>query len=170
MDQRLTIVDILYIFHQEGEYLSTMPGCKQSRKIRRIVTGVMTLVFLLLFVAPVGAVKVVRKSGQRVAEKNKTKTLRQNHPVGDTTGTSIRSLLNDVRSRKNRGADSLDTWIDRDGDGVNDHLKKRALPAKENPPEIAPTRQDSAKSPKTRTPAAKKAKKTGDNPPGKKRR
>lgn len=95
----------------------------------RLIAG-LTCVLLLSWLAPGQAVDIVRKSSRRLrADPSAAQNPKEQAPA-DTASESVRLLLDDVRLQKDsaKRGDTLDTWIDRDGDGVNDRLKKTVAP------------------------------------------
>lgn len=93
------------------------------RYLRFFVRGMMICGILVLWVCAAGAVKVVREKSAPAETNEKSGVTDQKR---DSNATTTRSLLDDVESQKTRGSgtDSLDTWIDRDRDGVNDRMKE----------------------------------------------
>jgi len=98
--------------------------------LRRFAAGILALGILFIWAVPGVAIEVVRDKAKTV--ENQPKPNPGTKKTGDTAAVSTSLLLHDVRSQKQRGSvtDSLDTWIDRNGDGVNDYLKKTTPPPK----------------------------------------
>jgi len=115
-----------------------------NRRLSAVVLAVIVVSYFVL-AAPVGAVKIERSNSQQAQKDQKQPAPAKES--GDTARTTTRSLLDDVESQKKTDArrDSLDTWIDRDGDGVNDKMKKpsttKRQPVRERQPEPAETAQ-----------------------------
>ncbi len=95
-----------------------------GKHIWGLAVGLLVLGILFLWVAPVGAVKVVREKSKPIKTQREPSSSEKD--TADTANASIRSLLDDLRLQRKSGSatDSVDTWIDRDGDGVNDRLKR----------------------------------------------
>jgi len=117
-------------------------GIVSSRSYAVVVT--MIVVSFFVWVTPAGAIKVERSDSPPAQKDQKHAPAKES---GDTARIPTRSLLNDVESQKKTetARDSLDTWIDRDGDGVNDKMKKRSTKSrprvKERQPEPVQTAQ-----------------------------
>ena len=93
------------------------------RYMRPFVVGILTFGVLLLWLCSPGAVKVVKDKSKQVATDKKPAATDQQK---DSNATTTRTLLEAVESQKNSGTstDSRDTWIDKNGDGVNDLMEK----------------------------------------------
>jgi len=93
---------------------------------KRLCALILSVALVVPFVwsTPAGAIKVERTGSEQTPEKEKQAPAAKES--GDSARTPTRSLLDNVESQKKTESarDSLDTWIDRDGDGVNDKMKK----------------------------------------------
>jgi len=98
-------------------------------------------------VYPAWAVKVVRSKAQQVETDKKND---QVTTAPDSSRTKANTLLDDIESQKTEGATAdssgYDSWIDRDGDGVNDNMKSfkesPEIKTKVKQAEVAPKTQN----------------------------
>ena len=137
----------------------------------RLAIG-LTCVLIFSWVVPSQAVDIVRKSSRRIKTDPPAAQSPKKQAPADTASESVRLLLDDVRSQKDsaKRGDTLDTWIDRDGDGVNDRLKKTVAPEGVRMKGFLPSGGTKETKPSTSPQPTKKTKSTSGESSTKKRR
>ena len=169
--QQLTAGWAYHIYSDNGKWVANMkPYPRHFPLLPGLLAG-LVCVLLAVWVVPCRAVDIVRKSGGQV-KTDPPPTPKDREPApADTTGLT-RGLLDNVRSQREKGtaSDTLDTWIDRDGDGVNDRLKKSAAPEGTMTKGFVPPAEPKKAEPTTPTDTVKKAKPKSSAQPQKKRR
>ncbi len=148
----------------------TMQGVYSARRV--LAVSCLAVVLLLLLVGPAGAIKISGKGARQVSQDKAVEQDKDGNDTRDSAKATTKSLLDHVESQKSSGrsADTLDMWIDLDGDGVNDRLKKThsAEPLRIETTSPAPkTKKVDKVSPNN---TVKKDKTATDDPPKKSRR
>jgi hypothetical protein len=138
-----------------------------NRKMNAAVLWAALIAFMT-WGGPAWAIKVEHQTSKR-PQTTQTPSSKES---GDSVRTSTRSLLDNVESQKNAESakDSLDTWIDRDGDGVNDNMKKTPTPERHRVKTLQPQPTEKKVRPESEPKKENKTGTTSDDSTTKKRR